>query len=122
MNLAKETRFNIWQIGILGMLFLAGVNLFNYYAYFLYAAVAIVLTINARKLAIDRWFVVLLLFSTCFIIFYPKATESVTTILKQYNYPLCYLVGLNLFKCGKTVSSPARKRGVFPRQNGVENI
>ena len=93
---SEKTHFNISQLTIMVMLFLTGLNFLNLYPYFIYAAVLFVVLENKRTLMIDNWFIVLLLLSTCFVIFYPGASTSITVILKQYNYPLCYLIGLNL--------------------------
>ncbi len=95
MKLSVNSKFTISQLLILGCFFLSNMNVANLYAYFFFAAFAVVIIANIRRLVIDHWFIVLMLFSTSYLIFCPNVTTSMTTVLKQFNYPMCYLLGLN---------------------------
>ena len=95
MKLADNSKFTIPQLLVLSCFFLSNMNVGNLYAYFFFAAFAVAIVANIRRLVIDHWFIVLMLFSTCYLIFCPNVTTSMTTILKQFNYPMCYLLGLN---------------------------
>ena len=85
------------QILILVLFFLASMNVFGKYFYCIFFALAIFLFAN-RKFKINAIFVSLLLFSTLYVLILPAARTSPVSILKQFSYPICYLIGYNMLK------------------------
>lgn len=101
MKLVLKSKFNIFQLLILVLLFLGSMNFFNLYFYFLFAAFGIVVVANFRGFIADSLFFVLLILSFSYVLFYPNTLESVTSIIKRFIFPMCYLMGLNFFKTDK---------------------
>lgn len=98
MRLNKYTGFKGVQFVILGMLFVGTMNLGNLYFYFMFGASLFALFVNFRSLKADRMVVMLLALSFLYIIFDPYARTSMTSILKQFLFPMCYLMGLNFIR------------------------
>ena len=98
MKIQLNSKFNLSQIFVLILLFLGSMNVFNLYYYFVSAAFLVCLIANFRNIKFDRIFIVLLLFSVSYLIFYPKSWDSITTVLKQFSFPMCYIVGLNFIR------------------------
>ena len=94
----KDRLFEVWQIAILILLFLGHMNVKNLYFYFIFGTAIIFILVNYRCVKIDKIFIILLLFSFCYILFYPNARNSITTVLKHILYPLCYLFGMNFIR------------------------
>lgn len=97
MKLLVSRKYSFWQIVQLGLFFLISLNFVNLYFYLIFAAFFICVITNVKRFKFDIASVLLVLFSVCYILFYPPTRESYTSILKQFAYPMCYMVGLNLF-------------------------
>ena len=85
------------QILVFILFFLASMNVFEKYFYCIFFALAIFLAVN-HKIKINAIFVALLLFSLLYVLFLPSARTSLIIILKQFSYPICYLIGYNMLK------------------------
>lgn len=97
MKIPVSGKYNFWQMIQFGLLFLISLNFANLYFYIIFLAFFICVLTNVKSFKFDISSVLLVLFSVCYILFYPPTRESYTSILKQFAYPMCYLIGLNLF-------------------------
>ncbi len=97
MKLGIRRKYNIPQILQFVLLFLVSLNFANLYFYFIFLAFFICVIANPRRLKADNISILLALISICYILFYPPTRDSYTTILKQFSYSMCYIIGLNLF-------------------------
>lgn len=97
MKLPVNRKYNLGQIIQLGLFFLISLNFANLYFYLIFLAFFVCTLKNVKSFKFDITSVLLVLFSVCYILFYPPTRDSYTSILKQFAYPMCYLVGLNLF-------------------------
>lgn len=95
MKLKKQTDFKFVQIVILGMLLGGTINVGNLYFYFLFGASLLALLVNFRSLKVDWMVPILVLLSFLYIVFDPYAQAGMTAILKQFLFPMCYVLGLN---------------------------
>ncbi len=95
---------NFLQIIQLILLFLMSLNFQNLYFYIIVFAFAVCTFAHIRHFRVDIIAVLLAVISLCYILFYPPTRDSYTTILKQFAYPMCYLIGLNLFNVKNTES------------------
>lgn len=98
MKKDRKTNFKFAQIVILILLFFGTMNVRNLYFYFLFGAAVIGILMNGRFLRVNGMVAVLLLLSLCYLLFYPNASSSMTTALKQFLFPMCYLMGLNFIR------------------------
>ena len=97
MRVSLRSKYSVSQIIQLLLLFLISLNFGNLYFYLIFATFFLCVFVNFRHVKIDIIFVVLVLFSISYILFFPPSRTSVTSILKQFVYPMCYLIGFNLF-------------------------
>lgn len=97
MKIRWRVKDNFLQIVQLALFFLVSLNIANLYFYLIFLAFFICVLANCKNFKIDSVFVILLLFSFSYILFYPPARGTYTTLLKQFSYPICYAIGLNLF-------------------------
>lgn len=97
MKIPVNRKYNFWQMIQLGLLFLISLNFANLYFYLIFLAFFICVLTNIKSFKFDITSVLLVLFSIFYILFYPPTRDSYTSILKQFAYPMCYLIGLNLF-------------------------
>ena len=95
MRIAFNKKYAIIQPLVLVLLFLASMNAFSKYFYFIFIAFVVLLFKENLKLKADRMFFLLLSFSALFVVFSPDTSGSLMLSLKQFAYPLCYLIGLN---------------------------
>lgn len=98
MKKDRKTNFKFAQIVILILLFLGNMNVRNLYVYFLFGASVIGILMNGRFLRVDGMVAVLLLLSLSYVVFDPIASDSLTTVIKQFLFPMCYLMGLNFVR------------------------
>lgn len=93
----KRFGFDVSQKITLLLLFLAGVNIYNKYYYFCFAAVAIFI-VAKKKMILDWNVLFLLVFSVSWLILSPDSNNvSLTTFIKPFLYPAAYIVGRNFF-------------------------
>ena len=97
MKLTLRSKYSVLQTAQLVLLFLVGLNILNKIFYVMFFAFFLCLIANYKHLKIDAMVVVLFLFSICYIVFFSPTRTSMTTILKQFSYPMCYMIGINLF-------------------------
>jgi len=97
MRLSLKGRYNIWQLFQLVLLFLMSLNFKNLYFYFIFASFFVCMAANFRSLRADLASFFLLVLSVSYVIFDSSARNAITTLLKQFAYPMCYLTGLNLY-------------------------
>lgn len=97
MEISLKKKYNFSQVVQLILLFLMSLNFANLYFYVIFLAFFICLFTNVRCFKIDVISIMLAIISICYILFYPSTRGSLTTILKQFAYPMCYLIGTNLF-------------------------
>lgn len=93
-----KKKLNKSQVFLLVLLFAGMMNLFNLFFYFVVVLFVFSVFFNYRHIKIDRMTVLLLAFSLCYLLFLPNSRNSVMAVLKQFAYPMCYLVGLNFIK------------------------
>ncbi len=101
MELSIRKKYNISQIIQFFLIFLMSLNFANLYFYIIFLAFFVCLFSNFRSLRVDIVSILLALISICYILFYPPTRESATTIIKQFAYPMCYVIGLNLANVNK---------------------
>ena len=82
---------------MLGCIFLSALNFIDRYYVFIYLAVLFFLITPGRRFTMNSSAVVLVLFSTSMLIFNPSSQTMFTNMLKPFTFPLCYIMGLNLF-------------------------
>ena len=97
MKLSVRRKYNFSQILQLTLLFLVSLNFANLYFYLIFLTFFVCIIKNIRGMKVDVISVFLALLSICYILFYSPTRGSYTTIFKQFSYPMCYLIGLNLF-------------------------
>lgn len=102
MELAVRRKYSFSQIIQLALLFMVSMNYRNLYFYIIFLACFVCLLVNLRCVKVDIVTILLVVLSTCYIVFYPATRDSYTTIIKQYAYPMCYLIGLNIFSANKS--------------------
>lgn len=90
-----KKKFTLCQCSVLVLLFLASMNVFEKYFYFIIIAFVLLLFLGGRSYKIDYTSVLLILFSLVYILFYPKTRTNIMMIIRQFAYPICYLIGLN---------------------------
>ena len=95
MRMAFNKKYTIIQSLSLLLLFLASMNAFSKYFYFIFIAFFVLLFKENMKLKADVTFFLLLSFSVLLVIFSPDTFGNIMLSLKQFAYPLCYLIGLN---------------------------
>ncbi len=93
----RKFRFTFDQILILCLMFLASMNFFGKYFYFVFVSFGILLLTN-KKIKINAMALPLILLSICYVLFLPDARSSVMLILKQFAYPMCFFLGFNFMK------------------------
>ena len=94
-------------------LFLASMDFFNKYFYFLYFCFAVLFILGVKSFHINFFVFALLGISFSYLIFNPNSAYSITGVLKQFVYPLSYLCGLNclrLFDSGETSHERTKSR------------
>ena len=88
---------SIFLVLILFCLFLGSLNLINRFYYCIYIAALLFVMVPGRKLHFDKSFLMLLIFATSLLIFDSSYQTMVTSMIKPFTYPLCYIMGLSLF-------------------------
>ena len=97
MRINLDLKKNIPQILILILFFLGTMNCFNMYFYFLFAAFGIGILVTYRNVKVDFNVISLTVLSVLYIFLF-FGYSSVTLVLKQFIYPLCYVLGLNFIR------------------------
>lgn len=81
------------------LLFLSSLNFLNRYFYFLFLAFFIFFFFNNKSISFTPTIVVLFFLSISFVLFDTIVVDSFLSAIKQFVYPLSYLLGLNCIKC-----------------------
>lgn len=100
MRIIARGNYNLLQIIQICLFFLVSLNFANLYFYLIFLTFFICALARIKNFRADNIALCLVLFSICYILFYSPTRDSVTTLIKQFAYPMCYLVGLNLFDTG----------------------
>lgn len=90
-------KVNFFQTIQTVLLFLISLNYKNASSYLVFLAFFVCMIASAHCIRVDFNFFLLILISLCYLIFYPPATDTYKTALKQFLFPMCYFIGLNLF-------------------------
>ena len=104
-SLSQKTKYSFFQIILLGLFLLISMNFANLYFYLVFVAFFICFVANLNTMKMDIVFIFLMLFSICYAIFYGSLGDTYKTIMKQFVYPMCYFVGLNLFSNKKKTTN-----------------
>ncbi len=96
MELTLRKKYNASQIIQFILILLMSLNFANLYFYIIFLAFFICLVTNIRSLRVDIVSVLIFAISVCYILFYPPTRDTFTTSVKQFAYPMCYVIGLNL--------------------------
>lgn len=83
---------------IMCFMFLASANFINLYYYWVFIAFFITLLAPNRRIIVNISLLFLVVFSISIIIFNPTSHKKLTYLLKPLVYPMCYLMGISLFK------------------------
>lgn len=100
---------NIILFIILSFIFLGSLNLINRYYYCIYIAALLFLVSPRRKICFNFTFVTLICLSLSILIFDPSSQTMITSMIKPFTYPLCYLMGLCMFTYGNQQSNDLLK-------------
>ncbi len=98
---AEKTSFSFMQNIILFFLFLGTMNFVGRYYYFVYFAFllfCLLCLFNSNTFKFNISFYMLLVLSLCIFIFSPNSTDKITSMIKPFTYPLCYIIGNNILK------------------------
>ena len=90
----KEGRLGFLQYIVVGLLFLAGMNLINRYYYLAFIALCLFIVFS-KRISITSDMVMLFVFSLSWLMFTPDSMDSVTNIIRPFLYPLACCVGYN---------------------------
>lgn len=101
MNMSFGRKYSLTQIIQVILLFLMSMNFANMSYYIVLLTFLICIFANFRFFRVDITALLLVLISLCYLLFYPPMRSTYTTIIKQFSYPMCYLIGLNLVKTGR---------------------
>lgn len=82
---------------ILMLMFFCSVDIFNRHQICLFAMCILFIIDLKRKIYMDGSFMLLLAFSITLFIFNPTFNDSITNVIKAFNFPLCYVLGRSLF-------------------------
>ena len=88
------------------LLFLSSMNFMNRYFYFIFIAFILFFFFNNKSISITPTFFLLLSLSILFIIFDTEVVKTTNDVIRQFIYPLSYILGLNCIK---------------PKTYGIEN-
>lgn len=102
MSIHLKNEYTPSQIIQLVLMFLMSLNFENMYFYIVFLTFSICVIANFRCFRISIIAVFLSLLAICYILFYPPTRASYTTIIKQFSYSMCYLIGLNMLKPSRT--------------------
>lgn len=94
MNKIKMPLFSVAQIGILTLLFLSNMNAFQKCFYYIYAAFVATIIVRKGKILVDTSTLILCLFSFTYFFLAPGSKGNIMVALKQFAYPMCYIIGL----------------------------
>ncbi len=100
---------------ILGCTFLASINFFNRYYYFLFLASFFFFITPYKRINFNSSFLILILFSLFILFFNPAFQTKFTSMLKPFVYPLCYLMGSSMYL-------NASKNDLQTAENNVKKI
>ena len=104
MKLMIKSKYSILQIIQLFLIFLMSLNFANLYFYIIFFAFFVCVAANFRRFKFDIVAICLILIAIFYILFFPPTRDSYTTILKQFSYAMCYLIGLNMFQENQNIS------------------
>lgn len=97
MRLIARSKYGFLQIIQICLLFLVSLNYENLYFYLIFLTFFVCIIAKFKRFRVDSIAIGLALLSICYILFYSPTRDSLTTIIKQFAYPMCYLIGLNLY-------------------------
>lgn len=88
----------MWSM-MLVCVFLGTLNLIDRYYYCIYMAVLFFIITPRRRLHLNTDFFVLMFLSIAMLLFSPGMQSSITSMIKPFTYPLCYLLGSSMLVC-----------------------
>ena len=115
INFLNKNEFNIFQVLILLFVFLFAMNFINRYFYCVFIAFALFLLVN-KKFTISFSLVALLGLSFCIIFFSKDTTSAITSYIKPFIYPICFLIGSSFFNNESSKYHPTK------RENSINTI
>ncbi len=95
MNRSKMPLFSVAQTCILVLLFLSNMNAFQKCFYFIYIAFIATILFRRGRFLVDTATLILCMFSLAYFFLAPGSKGSIMVALKQFSYPMCYIIGLN---------------------------
>ncbi len=95
MHTQNESHMRLTQKIIVFLLFLANMNFFQKSFYWIFLSFAFLLLSSNGKVKIDVGAVLLTIFSVAYILFSSSIRGDAVLMMKNFAYPLCYLIGLN---------------------------
>ncbi len=97
-RLLREGKFSFTHIALM-FIFLASMNLFNWFYYLIFVALAIYIIAPNQRLQLGGISsVALLMLAISWMVFSPMSQESVFALVKPYVYFLCYIIGSSMLK------------------------
>lgn len=83
------------------LLFLMSMNVLNRFYFMAFGGAALLLLLQHDAIRLPRALLPTVLFSLTLVFFSPSASISVLSLMKQFTYPLCTLVGYNLISSSR---------------------
>lgn len=104
MELTLRKKYDPLQLIQYALILLMSLNFANLYFYIIFLAFFICLASNIRSLRVDIVSLLIFALSVCYILFYPPTRDTITTSIKQFAYPMCYIIGLNLANSNRMIN------------------
>ncbi len=95
MRIKKVDYLSFAQKLIIALLFLASMNFLQKCFYFIYAAFLVTVIFRYKRFKLDIGTAILAMFSVSYILFCADAHSDPWALLRQFSFPMCYLIGLN---------------------------
>lgn len=97
-NVIKNGKFSFVHLALM-FIFLASMNLFNWFYYLIFVALAIYIIAPGHRLRFGGISsVALLVLALSWMLFSPMSKESVFSLVKPYVYFFCYMIGASMLK------------------------
>ena len=108
VNFLNKYEFNILQVLILLFVLLFAMNFINRYFYCVFIAFALFLLV-IKKFTVSFPFILLIGLSFCIIFFSKDTTSAITTYIKPFVYPVCFLIGSSFFNAKSERYHPTKR-------------
>ena len=107
----RQKILSVDNVFVLPLICLASMSFLNKTYYLIFSAFVLLLFLK-KLICIDKNLVMLFLLSVCYVVTSIVSEQSLVTIMKQFSFPICYMIGYGFVRGGEKCTGGYEKKTI----------